>query len=171
VKSIEEVLAANVRNRRKALKMSQTDLAKKAKLSLHTIFRIEKAEQAPRRANIDSIAKALHCTREELYSGSIFTTFESGTPTTKSLLRALGTMQEEVDKIKSNPLVSYALSLTELDQWTVLGLAKGFLALEDDPQTQHEILAMLGDDPSKPLVPADVDELDPKAKPPRPRKA
>jgi len=66
VKTIEQIVAANIKKRRETLGWSQLELARNAKLSETTINRIEKARQPARRKNLEAVAKALGCTREDL---------------------------------------------------------------------------------------------------------
>lgn len=54
-----EKIAINVRNERFRQKMSQNDLAEKAKLSVNFISNIENAKQDVRICNVNSVAIAL----------------------------------------------------------------------------------------------------------------
>ena len=48
--------------------MSQTELAERAKIGLQTVNRLENMKQNPRLSNIEAIAKALGCPKEQLYT-------------------------------------------------------------------------------------------------------
>ena len=52
---------------RKALNMSQAKLAEKARVSMHTILRLETGKQRPQKSNLLAIAKVLGCSVESLY--------------------------------------------------------------------------------------------------------
>ena len=67
MKTIAELVGKNIRARRVSLGITQTDLAKSAKISNITLNRIEKGKQAPQGASLAMIAEALLCTSEELY--------------------------------------------------------------------------------------------------------
>jgi transcriptional regulator with XRE-family HTH domain len=68
VKTIEEILAFNVYRLRKSEGLSQGELASKAKVSLHTVFRIEAKKAGTKTSSVEAIAKALGVTKEDLYA-------------------------------------------------------------------------------------------------------
>lgn len=118
MKTIERILADNVRMRRKALKLSQEKLAEKAKISMHTVLRLEKGRQRPQRANLISIAEALGCTVEDLYkadeSGGIVPIFYFG----EDVKAAIKEMKEETKIIPS--LAQYLSGKDETEQSEIL---------------------------------------------------
>jgi transcriptional regulator with XRE-family HTH domain len=67
VKTIAELVGKNIRSRRGALGLSQTALAKSAKISNITLNRIEAGKQAPQGASLQMIADVLGCSPEDLY--------------------------------------------------------------------------------------------------------
>lgn len=68
MKKVEEIVAFNVREKRRELNMSQVVLAKRAGISLITVNRLEKMRQIPKIENLEAIAKILCCTRHDLYN-------------------------------------------------------------------------------------------------------
>lgn len=66
MKTIEEIVALNVKQLRKKRGWSQTELADRAKISLQTVNRLEKMTQATRPSNLAAIAEALGTSKEEL---------------------------------------------------------------------------------------------------------
>lgn len=67
MKTIEQIVGENIRSRRELLGLSQAELGSLAgKISGHTIGMWEKAKQGYRTANLEAVAKALGCTREDL---------------------------------------------------------------------------------------------------------
>lgn len=66
MKTIAELIGKNIRARRESLGISQTALAKSAKISNITLNRIENGKQAPQGASLQMIADALNCTAEQL---------------------------------------------------------------------------------------------------------
>ncbi len=70
MKTIGEIVAQNVRRERQRLGLSQSELAEKAKVSLHTVFRLEAGNTNPQKKNLEAIAKALGCKqKEDLFQG------------------------------------------------------------------------------------------------------
>lgn len=67
---VEETLARNVLQRRKALGLSQEALAQKARVSYHTVWRVENAQGIPRKSNLGALATALNCTVDQLLATS-----------------------------------------------------------------------------------------------------
>lgn len=68
MKTIEEIIAHNVSSLRQAAGLSQGELAQKAKVSLHTVFRIENRKPNPRISSVIAIAKALGVSKDDLYT-------------------------------------------------------------------------------------------------------
>lgn len=66
MKTIEIIVGLNIRQRRKALGLTQTQLAEKVGLTLQSINRIEKGARPSRPTNLDAIARALGCTPTDL---------------------------------------------------------------------------------------------------------
>jgi transcriptional regulator with XRE-family HTH domain len=66
MKRTNEIIAENVARLRESKGLSQTDLAGKAKVSLHTVFRIEHANENVRPNSIRAVAGALGTTLEAL---------------------------------------------------------------------------------------------------------
>ncbi len=62
---LEELIAKNVLNRRKAMGLSQNSLAQRARVSYHTIWRAENGKNL-RKANLEQIADALNCSIDDL---------------------------------------------------------------------------------------------------------
>lgn len=69
MRNIEILIGEKVRQARKRLGLTQTDLAKAAKASLTTINRLEKGKQFPQSDTLDAIVAALGMTIEDLTTG------------------------------------------------------------------------------------------------------
>lgn len=69
MKKFEEILAENITKYRQRAGLTQRELASKAKLHWTTVNRIEKGRQPPRMTNIEAIAVALGCSKEDLFKG------------------------------------------------------------------------------------------------------
>lgn len=67
MKTLEEILAFNIEWRMTALGMTQKELAKKAKTTDQAINRYLNGKQFPRRSFLINLAKALNCTKEDLF--------------------------------------------------------------------------------------------------------
>lgn len=63
---IEEIIGHRVRDRRKAIGLSQKDLAKASGVSQQTVNIIENGKRSARRANLDAISAALGCSVDDL---------------------------------------------------------------------------------------------------------
>ena len=100
MKTIAELVGKNIRARRVSLGITQTDLAKSAKISNITLNRIEKGKQAPQGASLQMIAEALLCTPEDLYSSP------SEAP--------LGTRADILDAIREGLATNLSKSVTTL---------------------------------------------------------
>lgn len=66
MKTIEKIIGSNIRERRKALKLSQKELGKAAGLTVQSLGKIESGKRQARSGNLEEIAKALKCKREDL---------------------------------------------------------------------------------------------------------
>jgi transcriptional regulator with XRE-family HTH domain len=99
VSKISELVGKNIRERRKALGLTQGALGKSAGgLSAQTIFKIESGRPA-RESNLRLIASVLGCTVSDLYSGGgVETKWAESSP--RDLARLYLQAVEEIDHLK-----------------------------------------------------------------------
>lgn len=97
MKTIEEIIGTNVRERRSALGMTQSQLGKAAGLTIQTLGKIEKGKRAARTTNLEAIAQALNCTREDLLKNPD----EKPGPTVTSLLEAIAAADKENQELRA----------------------------------------------------------------------
>ncbi len=63
-------VGARIRDARKRAKLTQVQLAKRARIEQSTLSKIERGANAPRSTTIASIAKACGCTADKLLFGT-----------------------------------------------------------------------------------------------------
>lgn len=69
MENIEILIGKKVKEARKRLGMSQSDLAKNAKTSLTTINRLEKGKQSPHASTLSEIMRALNLSGSDIILG------------------------------------------------------------------------------------------------------
>ncbi len=96
MKTIEKIIGERIRERRKRLNWTQTELAKRARVGLQTVLRIEKGRQLPQKANLSAIAEALKCTTDELYGE-----LTKPTQTMESLLEIVKEQDKKISELQA----------------------------------------------------------------------
>lgn len=97
-KSQRPPLALNIANRRKALKMSQMDLAEAIGAHRNTVADIERGVSEGWPDTREAIARALNCTVAELYGTHLDT---AAKPTQSAMAKTIAVMQEEIDQLRA----------------------------------------------------------------------
>lgn len=107
---IRQILAENIKKARKAKGWTQTDLSAASGVSLRGIADIETRRRAPRPDTLKALSGALGVTEEQLYSGSIVTTFASGADSRSDVIARLIETLPSLDERKLRALLNLALS-------------------------------------------------------------
>ena len=90
------ILSENLKERRRLKNWNQAELAEEAGVSTGAVKQIETCVRWPRPDTLEALAKALGATTRELLGATT-----EGAPTVQSLLKALGEMQDEIDRLKA----------------------------------------------------------------------
>ena len=101
MKTIEQIIGEQIKQRRKRLNMTQAELARVAKVSLQTINILENGKRAAQRGNLEAITKALGCTREDLVRDPNSMSVKTASPTIESLLEIVKRQEAEIGALKA----------------------------------------------------------------------
>ena len=104
--SIKEVFGANVRLRRKEIKLQQNELAKRLSISQDALSRIENGHMGPRLDRLDEFAMALDCPISRLFQDLE----QEKRPRSKTLDELVAEMPIEAQKVVLE-LVQYLASI------------------------------------------------------------
>lgn len=142
MKTIDQIVAANIRERRVKLGLSQKALAEKAKLSPISLNKIEMGSRPAGKASVEAIAIALGCAVDDLYRGDLYES-EVESPSNAALLNAMAEIEKEnaTLKVRIRLLESVAnLNLSHIPDYVLKALAENH---PPDPSGWDVVLAVL----------------------------